>query len=62
MDPLCAHCLAKGHTMPATLVDHIVPLPEGPRLDMDNLQSLCRSCHAKKTAADQGKGRSKVCS
>jgi HNH endonuclease len=27
-------------------VDHIIPLVDGgPRLDMDNLQSLCWQCH-----------------
>lgn len=36
------------------MVDHIVPLPEGDRFDDANLQSICRSCHARKTAKEQG--------
>ena len=40
-------------------VDHIVPFKgkDDPlRLDETNLQSLCRPCHATKTAADYRKG------
>lgn len=42
----------------ATQVDHIDGLgPLGPRgYDWDNLQSLCHSCHSKKTARDHGFG------
>lgn len=35
--------------------DHIVPLHRGGTNDSCNLQSLCRQCHAIKTAAEQGK-------
>lgn len=35
---------------PAVLVDHIRPLSMGGTHDWSNLQSLCHSCHAKKTA------------
>jgi 5-methylcytosine-specific restriction protein A len=35
--------------------DHIVPLHKGGTNDWRNLQSLCRQCHAIKTAAEQGK-------
>jgi len=34
-------------------VDHIVPLEEGGRDDDRNLQTLCRSCHGKKTREEQ---------
>lgn len=44
-NPLCARCSQMGETRAADLVHHIVPLPEGDRLNPDNLQSLCRSCH-----------------
>jgi 5-methylcytosine-specific restriction protein A len=46
----------------AVLVDHIIPvdkanpLADPNRLDMKNLQSLCESCHQRKTAREQGKG------
>ena len=54
-DPLCEVCLAEGRTEAATEVDHIVPIDVdwGRRLDITNLQSLSRSCHARKTAADK---------
>ncbi len=35
--------------------DHIVPLHRGGTNDASNLQSLCRQCHAIKTATEQGK-------
>jgi len=52
-DPLCEMHRRAGAVVPATLVDHIVPIAEGgARLDMANLQSLCRNCHASKTHAE----------
>lgn len=47
--PLCARCGAL-----ATDVDHIRPLNAGGTNDDDNLQSLCHSCHAHKTATLDG--------
>jgi 5-methylcytosine-specific restriction protein A len=35
--------------------DHIVPRDQGGSDDWSNLQSLCKPCHAAKTAAEQGK-------
>ena len=50
MNPLCCECLEAGKTEPAFDVDHIKPLlMGGERLDFNNLQSLCRRCHNKKT-------------
>lgn len=56
-DPLCEHCLPDVVT-PATEVDHIIPVEVdwSRRLDWNNLQSLCHSCHMKKTAEDKKKG------
>lgn len=43
---------------PAVLVDHILPIRDGgERLDLDNLQSLCRRCHDAKTVEDVRKRR-----
>ena len=40
----------------ATDVDHIVPHRGDARLlyDENNLQSLCKSCHSRKTATEDG--------
>ena len=48
-DPLCEHCGAV-----ATEVDHITPLKRGGDNSMDNLQSLCKPCHSRKTIAEDG--------
>lgn len=57
--PLCVQCLVAGRTVPATDVDHITPLAHGGTHAEDNLQSLCHSCHSRKTAQQSlgwGKG------
>lgn len=53
--PLCEQHLARGQSVPVALVDHIVPIHVdwSLRLLEDNLQSLCESCHAAKTAEDR---------
>ena len=43
-EPLCRMCGA-----PATEVDHIVPKRLGGTDHPDNLQALCKRCHARKT-------------
>lgn len=50
-EPLCRHCRALGRVRVATEVDHILDIATHPelRLDDDNLQSLCKPCHSKKT-------------
>ncbi|MFC6644151.1 HNH endonuclease [Granulicella cerasi] len=52
---LCVHCLALNKITPAQDVDHIIPISVDitKRLDLTNLQSLCRSCHRAKTAHEQ---------
>ena len=48
-EPICRHC----QNAVATMVDHIIPLKQGgARLELNNLQPLCRSCHAIKTARE----------
>lgn len=51
---LCVACLRRGRLVRATDVDHVVPISAGgsPR-SMDNLQSLCASCHSHKTGAEK---------
>ena len=54
--PLCVICEAKGKTTAATVVDHIVPHKGSQELfwDVSNHQSLCASCHGRKTAREDG--------
>jgi 5-methylcytosine-specific restriction endonuclease McrA len=48
-EPVCRHC----KNALATMVDHIKPLKQGgDRLALNNLQPLCHSCHATKTAKE----------
>ena len=56
-NPLCEHCKKRGRTEIADEVDHIIPIQVdwSKRLSSDNLQSLCHSCHMKKTARDREK-------
>jgi 5-methylcytosine-specific restriction protein A len=50
-NPLCAECERQGRIKAAGVVDHIRPHRGNQALfwDMDNWQSLCKSCHDKKT-------------
>ena len=49
--PLCTHCLKEDILTPAEEIDHIIPLHIDPskRLDLTNLQPLCKKCHSTKT-------------
>ena len=55
-NPLCAICEKKGHLTAATCVDHIIPHRGDDALmwDESNFQSLCQSCHSRKTAKEDG--------
>jgi 5-methylcytosine-specific restriction protein A len=46
-EPLCRRC---GEA--ASQVDHIVPLRKGGTNSEENLQSLCHSCHSRKTITE----------
>lgn len=52
---LCQECLKKGLITQASHVDHIQSAISRPDLfwDMNNLQSLCASCHTRKTIEEQ---------
>ena len=49
---LCQACLEAGRAVPATDVHHQITVALAPhlRLDLDNLISLCKSCHSAITA------------
>lgn len=55
-EPLCRHCRELGIVELATSVDHIV-VPNGDKAlqrDRGNFQSLCHTCHSRKTRAQAG--------
>ena len=53
-NPMCEECARTGRYTPAQMGDHIVPINKGGgALDLDNLQSLCNACHARKSAKDK---------
>lgn len=60
-NPLCVHCLARGRTTAANVVDHIQEIKDGgARLSEANVQSLCSRCHGIKTAAAKAEREGRV--
>lgn len=55
--PLCAECQRAGILTPASVVDHIIPHQGDPDLfrDESNWQALCKRCHDRKTAKEDGR-------
>lgn len=52
-EPLCRECRDNGIIMVAQMVDHIHPVRLGGSFtNIDNLQPLCNSCHAKKSGKE----------
>lgn len=52
--PLCVDMHGIGCKRAATEIDHVVRLVSGgAKFDEKNLQALCKSCHSKKTRAEQ---------
>ncbi len=56
LHPLCVHCKGVGILTAATEVDHVRAHGGDMALfwDKDNWQSLCKSCHSKKTYEEDG--------
>lgn len=52
--PLCEDHADRGEVVAATEVDHVRSLDSGGTHDLDNLRSLCKSCHSKKTVRCDG--------
>ncbi len=40
-------------------VDHIVPVAQGGSNELENLQTLCKTCHSRKTSEETGFGASR---
>jgi 5-methylcytosine-specific restriction protein A len=53
-NPLCVKCKAKRLTVPAKEIDHILPKSKGGGDEVSNLQALCKACHSRKTATENG--------
>jgi 5-methylcytosine-specific restriction protein A len=49
---LCRPCQQAGRITQATEVDHVVPKALGGTDAESNLQSICRRCHASKSARE----------
>jgi 5-methylcytosine-specific restriction protein A len=53
-NPLCVSCLSNHLVVAAQHVDHIRPISEGGAMwNIENLQSLCISCHNRKSAKER---------
>jgi 5-methylcytosine-specific restriction protein A len=51
---LCQVCLKNGFVTRATQVDHIINKAKGGTDNIENLQSICKECHDKKTIQEKG--------
>lgn len=60
-EPFCRECARRGLRVPATDVDHIRDHKGDMALfaDAENLESLCHSCHSRKTARELWQNRAK---
>jgi 5-methylcytosine-specific restriction endonuclease McrA len=56
--PLCIHCEKDRLITPATVCDHIIPINEGGLVwNESNIQTLCSTCHNKKSAYESHRTR-----
>ena len=52
-NPLCVRCEKNGLITPGKDVDHITPIRLGGEIyDYDNLQTLCKPCHNRKSGKE----------
>ena len=60
-NPLCEKCKRDGIITGSQMVDHVVPITMGGSpVDQKNLQSLCNSCHAKKSGRESAEKRKNI--
>jgi 5-methylcytosine-specific restriction protein A len=50
---LCRECYKNGILTPASEVDHILNKASGGTDELSNLQSICNSCHKRKTSQER---------
>ncbi len=56
LNPICESCAKLDLIIPFNTIDHIIPISEGGEpLDLANLQTLCKQCHAIKTGKETSK-------
>ena len=61
LHPFCEECLKQGKVKRAKIVDHIIPIKQGgAKLDLANLQSLCWSCHSRKSIEEGSRFGKKI--
>lgn len=54
-NPICVVCDALGIVTAVKVVDHILPINKGgDKLNESNFQSLCESCHNRKSSLEKG--------
>lgn len=55
-NPVCVKCAEVGRVRKSTVVDHIIPHKGNMKLfwDRSNHQALCKQCHDRKTASEDG--------
>ncbi|MCE2597212.1 HNH endonuclease [Motilimonas cestriensis] len=54
---LCQECLALGFAVPAVDVDHVINKANGGKDELNNLRSLCKDHHKRKTNTEKHKNR-----
>ena len=51
--PVCDQCETEGRVGPADVADHIIRIEEGgEKYDERNIQSLCNTCHNRKSGRE----------
>lgn len=53
IEPLCRDCNRGGGVVLATEVHHIRAVRDGGTNELENLMSLCKPCHSRRTAAGE---------